>query len=175
MKQLLSTVCPAALLFTLFLSAQNLYANNLNECLMKALEIAEDSVTVGQLREQCKQEAGKESLAPPSETDSAVKNGPEETVLKTAQAKKPAFFPHKKHQGKYPCGKCHHGKSASGTRVKYTPETVVYKCTTCHNSDMPNKELNSFKLAGHNLCRECHRKNQNITSAKCSTCHLKNL
>lgn len=166
----------AFILITLFVSAQDLYAVNMNECLMEALKSADDSVTVGQLREQCQQETGTVSKEEPQDNSAEIgSNGPVEMVLKTSQAKKPAYFPHEKHQGKYSCGTCHHGKSPSGKLVKYTEKTVISNCSTCHNADMPNEELNDFQSIGHKLCRECHRKNQNITSAKCSTCHLKNL
>lgn len=158
----------AVLIVALFFSAWNLYADDLNECLMEALKNVDDSVTVGQLREQYQQES--ENVSSP-----AGSNGPEELILKTPQARKPSYFPHKKHQGKYTCDTCHHGKDSSGRLVKYTTATTILKCTACHNTDMPNEELNNFKLIGHKLCRECHRKNQDITSAKCSTCHRKNL
>jgi hypothetical protein len=179
MKQLSSTIFFAVLYFTILLSAQNLCADNLNECLLEALKNAEASVTVGQLREQCQPDSGTSSVAPPSQANSSVishtnimsENGPAEVIMKTSQGKKPAYFPHEKHQRKYTCGACHHGKNSSGKLVKYTSKTIIEKCTACHDSSMPNKELNSYKLIGHELCRECHRKNQNITSAKCSTCH----
>ena len=183
MKQQSSSIPFVVLCFTLFFSAQNLCADNLNECLLEALKNAEASVTVGQLREQCQQDTGTSSVVPPSQSNSSVisntnimgENGPEEVILKTSQGKKPAYFPHKKHQSKYSCGTCHHGKNSSGKLVKYTEKIIIEKCTVCHDSSMPNKELNSFKLIGHGLCRECHRKNQDITAAKCSTCHRQNL
>ena len=183
MKQLSSTIPFAALCFTLLLSAQNLCADNLNECLLEALKNAEASVTVDQLRKQCQPDTGTSSVAPSSQANSPVisntnimsENGPSEVIMKTSQGRKPAYFPHEKHQSKYTCGTCHHGKNSSGKLVKYTVKTIVEKCTACHNSSMPNEKLNSFKLIGHELCRECHRKNQDITSAKCSTCHRQNL
>jgi len=183
MKQLLSIIAFEALLVTLFCPAQNLYADNLNECLLEALKKADDSVTVGQLREQCQQDAVTNSVTPSSQVNSQVisntnimsENGPAELILKTSQGKKPAYFPHEKHQSKYTCGTCHHGKNSSGKLVQYSEKTIIEKCTVCHDSSMPNKELNNFKLIGHELCRECHRKNQDITAAKCSTCHRKNL
>ena len=187
MKQLLPIICLAALLITLLFPAQDLYADNLNECLVEALKKADDSVTVGQLRKQCRKEAGSSSTSPPSQPDPAVEgrddpntnmmseNGPVEVILKTSKARNPAYFPHKRHQSKYTCGKCHHDRNSSGKLVKFTEKTNIYKCTACHNTDMPNEELNGFQLIGHKLCRECHRKNQDITSAKCSTCHRKNM
>ena len=182
----LQVVSFAALLVTLFLPG-SIYADAMDKCLLEALKYADDSATVGQLREQCREELGtrsmgiglQESSAGAKRSEKMVPenknaNGPEEMILKTAQARKPAFFPHKVHQDKYGCGTCHHGKSSTGKRVEYTEETVIYKCRACHNADMPNKDLNSFQSIGHQLCRECHRKHQDITSAKCSTCHRKN-
>ena len=165
------------LLITLFLSARNLYADGLNECLVEALKYADDSVTVGELRKQCQEETGTISRTKPQDSPAVEigSKGPAEMVLKTAQARKPAYFPHRIHQKKYPCGTCHHGQAPSGGIQKYNEKTVIYKCTACHNADMPNENLNGFQLIGHKLCRECHRKNQDITSARCSTCHRKNL
>lgn len=173
MKQFVSAIYPAVLLFTLFLPTRVLCADDLNECMMDALKYAEDSVTVGQLRQQCREESGTISRAKPRDISAADKStkGPPEMVLKTEQATKPAFFPHRKHQEKYSCGTCHHGQRPSGAIAKYTEKTVIYKCISCHNQSMPNEKLNGFQLIGHQLCRECHRKHQDSTSAKCSTCH----
>ena len=183
MKRLLLTVSLAGILVSSFFPAQNLYGDNLNECFLETLKNADDSVTVGQLRKQCQQETKTSSIASSSQANSPVisnatmmsENGPAEVILKTFQAKKPAYFPHKIHQAKYNCGECHHGQTSLGKLVKYTAKTNIDKCTSCHNTDMANEELNSFKLIGHKLCRECHKKNQDITAAKCSTCHHKNL
>ncbi len=194
-KKLLQIISLAVFLITLFFPAPDLYADNLDECLLETLKHADDSVTVGQLREQCQPETETRSIGKPSQDSSSVEknnapnnnmmsekadsplssNGPEEMVLKTSLAKKPAYFPHKTHQDKYTCGTCHHGKNTTGSMAKYTDKTVIYKCMTCHNADMPNEKLNSFQMIGHKLCRECHRTNRDKTSAKCSTCHLKNL
>jgi len=175
----LQSISLAVFFFTFFIPAQNIHAFNLDACMLEALKYAEDSVTVGQLREQCREESGTIATTAASSQDSSSADmsptGPEEMVLKTSQARKPAYFPHKRHQDKYYCETCHHGEDASGKLVKYTDKMVVEKCTACHNVDMPNKELNGFQLIGHKLCRECHRKHQDITSAKCSTCHRKNL
>lgn len=169
-------------------------AGTIEDCLVESLKYAEDSTTVGQLREQCLEETGEISRIKPLR-DSVIlgkreasagsgvdgtkssknPNGPTEMILKTSRARKPAYFPHAMHQEKYYCDTCHHGKDASGKFEKYTPQTVIYKCTVCHNSDMPNDKLNGFQLIGHKLCRGCHRNHQDITSAKCSTCHRKGL
>lgn len=174
----LQRISLAVLLIAFIFSARNLYADNLDACFLEALKTAHDSVTVGQLRERCRQETGTSSTAPPPEDSSGIEesspvrsNGPEEMILQTSQARKPAYFPHKKHQEKFTCGTCHHGTDPSGRLAQYTEATIITKCTACHNTDMPNEELNDFQLIGHKLCRECHRKNQDITSARCSTCH----
>lgn len=170
----------AALLIILFFCVPEGYAAaTVDECLLEALKKADYSVTVGQLHEQCAQETGKNLIADPSQDPSASENagsnGPAEMILKTSMAKKPAYFPHKRHQDKYACGTCHHGKDSSGRKAAYTAETIIYRCITCHNADMPDKELNSFQSIGHKLCRECHKTHQDTTSAKCSTCHRANL
>ena len=146
---------------------------------MEALKNSDDSLTVGQLREQCRHENTTGSMVKLSQDDSAVEKGnapesnitgenssapllskgPADVILKTSLGRKPAHFPHKIHQDKYTCGTCHHGKDSSGMLARYTEETTIYKCTTCHNANMPNEELNNFQSIGHKLCRECHRKN----------------
>lgn len=175
----LQHISRAALLIILFFSVPDSYAATVDECLLEALKKADLSVTVGQLHEQCPPENGKNLTASPSqdlsEGENAGSNGPAEVILKTSLAKKPAYFPHKRHQDKYACSTCHHGKDSSGRKAVYSAETIIYKCTTCHNADMPDKELNSFQSIGHKLCRECHKTHQDTTSAKCSTCHRENL
>lgn len=54
----------AALLISFSLFPQNLFADNLNDCVMEALKNADDTVTVGQLRERCKQKVDPRSMAP---------------------------------------------------------------------------------------------------------------
>ena len=104
----------------------------------------------------------------------ASDTGPAEIELKTAAAKKPATFPHKKHQEAFACGDCHHSKTADGAKGEYEEGMEIKKCVTCHNKDnMPNPKLNSFKLASHGLCKECHKENKDTAPTKCSGCHLK--
>ncbi|MHB1014208.1 MAG: cytochrome c3 family protein [Desulfurivibrionaceae bacterium] len=75
----------------------------------------------------------------------AEEKGPAEITLKTEAGKKPAVFPHAKHQAKLKCDDCH--KSA----------------------DFPKDKKWSMK-AGHALCQGCHKaKNQGPT--KCPDCH----
>ena len=136
MKQLLPITCLATLLITLFFPAQDLYAVNLDECLLESIKYADHSVTVGQLHEQCQQETRTISRAIPQDS-SAVEisvNGPTEMVLKTEQARKPAYFPHKKHQQKYLCGRCHHGKDPSGKLAKYNEKPPSGRRTTFDSS-----------------------------------------
>jgi len=183
-KNLFATL--VVLVTVLLATAQSLCADTFDACLLKALKSADDSLTAGQIREQCRHLAGASNtaqsaspgtnVAASANSGSSVEaSGPEEVILKTAQARKPAYFPHRKHQERYPCGTCHHGRDAAGNLVKYSPETIIYECTACHNADMPNEELNDLQSIGHALCRECHRTHQDITSAKCTTCHRKDL
>lgn len=104
----------------------------------------------------------------------AVDTGPEEMVIQTSAAKKPAKFPHKKHQENYACKECHHAKTDDGIKYSYFEGMEVKKCITCHNKDdMSNPKVNSFKLAAHGLCKECHKKNKDSAPTKCSGCHIK--
>ena len=99
---------------------------------------------------------------------------PEDMELKTAAGTKPARFPHTKHQEKFGCKECHHAKSNNGIRSPYVEGMVVGKCTTCHNNDaMVNAKLNSFKLAAHALCKECHKQNKDSAPTRCTGCHIK--
>lgn len=73
--------------------------------------------------------------------------GPADITLQTADAKKPAQFPHAAHQERIECDKCHKDANfaAAGAWTKD---------------------------AGHALCKECHK--ENGASTKCGTCHPKN-
>ncbi len=75
----------------------------------------------------------------------APAKGPAEIILKTEAAKKPATFPHAKHQAKNECDTCH--KSA----------------------DFPADKKWSMK-AGHALCQGCH-KSLGKGPTKCGECH----
>jgi len=100
--------------------------------------------------------------------------GPEEMELKTAAGSKPARFSHKKHQKTFGCKECHHAKTDNGMQSPYVEGMKVTKCTTCHNTEgMANAKLNSFKLAAHGLCKECHKKYKDSAPTKCTGCHIK--
>jgi len=106
----------------------------------------------------------------------AAGTGPDEITLQTAEAKKPAKFPHKKHQATIKCEECHHTMSADGKKGPYVAGQEK-KCETCHNKDFKNPELNSLKGIGHARCKECHKKMEDAgkTNAptKCTGCHTK--
>ena len=105
----------------------------------------------------------------------AKDTGPAEMTLMTEAAKKPAQFPHKKHQDAFKCDECHHGKDAAGMQVPLGDNPVA-KCETCHNADMANPKLNSFKNAAHALCKTCHKKmakEGKNAPTKCNGCHIK--
>jgi cytochrome c553 len=100
--------------------------------------------------------------------------GPEEMELKTAAAKKPAKFPHRKHQESFTCADCHHTKGDDGKKALYVEGMEIKKCISCHNKDdMDDPKMNNFKVVAHGLCKECHKKNKDTAPTKCSGCHIK--
>jgi len=104
----------------------------------------------------------------------ATDAGPETMKLEAPAGKKPSQFPHKTHQESYACKECHHSKTGGGVKSPYVEGMGVKKCITCHNKDnMSNPKLNSFKLAAHGLCKECHKQNNDSAPTKCSGCHIK--
>ena len=95
-----------------------------------------------------------------------VSIGPATITLQTEEARKPAEFPHRQHQEAYSCTACHHAKDDI---------MVIDKCANCHNIDISNADVNSFKKAAHKMCKDCHKKvNEAGKDApiKCSGCHV---
>jgi len=110
---------------------------------------------------------------------SELELGPEIIKLQTARKRKPALFPHRKHQDMWDCEICHHGKDSEGNQTPYTEGMRIQHCVTCHNpTSMKNKRLNNFMLAAHTRCKGCHKKiveEEGKTAgpiAKCSGCHI---
>jgi hypothetical protein len=114
----------------------------------------------------------------------AADQGPAEITLGES-GKKPALFPHKKHQDTLKCADCHHGM-ADGKQVPYAEGLKIEKCDTCHNATvlagkMKDKlALDTLKGAGHGNCLECHKEKAASDAAlkekkidKCDTCHPK--
>ena len=105
----------------------------------------------------------------------AVDKGAADMTLQTEAAKKPAVFPHAKHQEKNSCGTCHHylGEDKKPTPCGDDGENIA-KCESCHNSAFGNEALNSFKKVAHKLCKDCHKKNKDAGApTKCAGCHPK--
>ncbi len=102
--------------------------------------------------------------------------GPAVIKMKTSRAKKPAMFPHRRHQGMYDCDVCHHGMDAEGNKTPYVKGMEIQHCVTCHNPKMANKKLNNLMQASHVKCKGCHKKVVEETGTagpigKCSGCH----
>ncbi len=100
--------------------------------------------------------------------------GPADITMKSAKAKKPATFPHKKHQDMFKCDQCHHSDDA-GKKGPYMAGKEA-KCASCHNKEMGNAKLNNLKKAGHALCKKCHTKSKKEgkkAPTKCTGCHPK--
>ncbi len=115
----------------------------------------------------------------------AANPGPADITIDAA-GKKPAVFPHKKHQDGFKCAECHHGMAADGKQVPYADGQEVKKCGDCHNATvlagkMKDKlALDTLKGAGHGNCLECHKAKAAADPAmkekkldKCETCHPK--
>lgn len=75
---------------------------------------------------------------------SAEDKGPADITLKSAAGKKPAVFPHAKHQAKMKCDDCH------------------------KNPNYPADKKWDMKK-GHGLCQDCHKKSNGPN--KCTDCH----
>jgi predicted CXXCH cytochrome family protein len=92
--------------------------------------------------------------------------GPEMITMESTY-KKPALFPHRKHQGWYGCTTCHHTKGQVMT---------IAKCEPCHNRDVTqNTDLDSLRKVAHQLCRECHKKEREKgrdAPSSCRVCHV---
>ncbi len=104
------------------------------------------------------------------------KMGPGVIKMQTSRKRKPAMFPHRRHQEMYGCANCHHGRDSEGKKVPYTEGMEIQHCVTCHNQKMENKKLNSLMLASHTKCKGCHKKvvTESGTAgpiAKCMGCH----
>jgi len=114
----------------------------------------------------------------------AADQGPEVVTLGES-GKKPAVFPHKKHQATFKCAECHHGM-ADGKQVPFAEGQKIEKCDTCHNDKVlagktkDKLALDTLKGAGHGNCLECHKEKASSDPAlkekkidKCDTCHPK--
>lgn len=108
--------------------------------------------------------------------------GPEEIILRTLKNKKPAKFPHRKHQGVLECGDCHHSKGDDGKQASFTEGMEIKKCITCHNKTdgiVTDPKLQDFKGAAHGKCKTCHKDRTKAGlkagPTKCSGCHPKKL
>lgn len=108
--------------------------------------------------------------------EASSSRGPAVIKMQTARARKPAIFPHRKHQEMYECAVCHHGMDDEGNQTPYTEGMAIQHCATCHNPDMENTKLNSLMQAAHTRCKGCHKKvvEESGTAGpigKCSGCH----
>lgn len=106
--------------------------------------------------------------------------GPADITI-NADGKKPATFPHAKHQEAIKCGECHHGKDDAGKKVDYADGQKIEKCAACHTGDMLKDKVKgstAIQRAGHGNCKACHDEQAKADPAKkdlkkCSTCHPK--
>ncbi len=59
----------------------------------------------------------------------AGNTGPADITLDEG-GKKPAQFPHKKHQDTFKCAECHHGMAADGKQVPYVEGQEIKNCAS---------------------------------------------
>jgi predicted CXXCH cytochrome family protein len=78
----------------------------------------------------------------------ATDPGPAEMTLKTEAGKKPAVFPHKKHQEMTDCDTCH--KAANFPAGAWTMKAGHDFCKECHKTGINGK-------TGPNKCGDCHK------------------
>ena len=117
-------------------------------------------------------------------TIAAGNPGPADIVLGEG-GKKPAQFPHKKHQDAFKCAECHHSMTADGKQIPYVDGQEIKKCADCHNATVlagkkkDKLDLDTLKGAGHGNCVECHKAKKDDATIKdkkidkCTTCHVK--
>ena len=110
-----------------------------------------------------------------SRTDTNL--GPAVIKMQTSRKRKPAQFPHRKHQEMYGCANCHHGMDSEGKQVPYSEGMEIQHCVTCHNLKMENKKLNNLMQAAHARCKGCHKKVVQESGkagpiGKCRGCHV---
>jgi len=105
----------------------------------------------------------------------AKDTGPEVITMQTEQAKKPAVFPHRKHQEMMECTTCHHTKDAEGKQIPLPEDQHPAKCDSCHNKDFANKSLDGLMKVGHARCKGCHKDGLDGKKGptKCEGCHPK--
>jgi hypothetical protein len=102
----------------------------------------------------------------------ASDKGPAEMTLTTAAAKKPATFPHAKHQETLKCDECHHTMTADGKQGPYEAGKEA-KCESCHDGKtVTNPKVANFMKAAHENCKGCHQANKKGPT-KCDGCHKK--
>ena len=103
----------------------------------------------------------------------SANNGPEVIEMTSAAAKKPATFPHKKHQEdlKIACAECHHTMTADGKQGPYEAGKEA-KCESCHDGvKVTNAKVDSLMKAAHENCKGCHKEKNG--PSKCGDCHKK--
>jgi len=93
--------------------------------------------------------------------------------------KKSARFSHPVHMDLgVACGQCHHGSEhqpLTDNEIGAMKNTAGLQCSSCHNKDFANPELQTPKAAFHARCKECHKQGVGGKTGptKCTACHVK--
>lgn len=102
-----------------------------------------------------------------------------ETELIIEGEKKSAKFSHPVHlKLALACGVCHHGSEhqpLTDKDIAAMENSLQLQCTSCHDKDFADPELQTLKAVFHGRCKECHK--QGIDGkkgpTKCTGCHVK--
>ena len=104
-------------------------------------------------------------------------SAPEKAI--TIDGKKPVKFKHSVHLDLgVSCGECHHDgnhEPRPAESIAAMADSKSLKCTSCHNGDFANPELQKAKDIFHANCKTCHKAgfNEKKGPTKCSGCHGK--
>ena len=93
--------------------------------------------------------------------------------------RKPARFSHETHMALgMECGVCHHDRehnSQTAEMIGAMPDTRQLQCTSCHNGEFADSELQRAKDVFHARCKTCHQEGYEGKSGpvKCGDCHVR--
>jgi hypothetical protein len=93
----------------------------------------------------------------------------------TSDKKGPVKFSHKKHSTDYgaTCTDCHH--QYEGGKNVWKEGQPVKKCSSCHDPQKSEGNVQKLMTAYHNNCKGCHKEHpdKNAPYKKCNDCHQK--
>lgn len=107
----------------------------------------------------------------------AANNGAPDKPI-TMGEKKPARFDHQTHLNLgVNCGVCHHDEKhqpRAKADIEAMKDSSQLQCSSCHNKNFSNPDLQSAKQIFHARCRDCHKLGVDGKKGptKCNSCHI---